>query len=248
MKLTRAIICFCLPSSFAVFLMKLFKLGELGKNVKIGFSIIYIDKITMKDGSRIGHLNYIKAKNIQFNQSVNIGNLNFIKGPFRLQMGKKSEIGNRNIITRAPIGVTYNESILSLGRMTKITANHKLDLTRSISIGNYSIIAGMSSQLWTHGYYHRKKGAGRYRVDGKIIIGDNVYVGSSCVFSHGVKVGNSITIGANSVISKSISAPGLYVNQGLRFIEFDADKAIEKLTKVNVDNLAEVVYEKKISD
>ncbi|MDN5215669.1 hypothetical protein QQ020_26565 [Fulvivirgaceae bacterium BMA12] len=161
-------------------------------------------------------------------------------------MKSKSEIGNRNLIKRSPTPITYGISLLYLGAMTKITASHVIDCTRSIRIGNYSIIAGLSSQLWTHGYFHEANGPGRFRVDGEIIIGNNVYVGSKCVFNLGVKVADSITIGSNSSVSKSLLHKGMYVSQPLRYLESDANTAREKLIKVEVENLIEQVYEKKI--
>ena len=133
---------------------------------------------------------------------------------------------------------------MELGILTKITANHFIDLTRSIKIGDYSIVAGVRSQFWTHGYLHDKTGPGRFRIDGEIIIGNNVYIGSNVVINAGVNIANAITIGSNSTVSKSLKQAGMYVNQGLRFIEKDYNKVKTKLSKIKYENLIEDVYEK----
>lgn len=46
----------------------------------------------------------------------------------------------------------------------------------------------------------------------------------------GVCIGDSITIGANSCISKTIMEQGCYVSQPVRFIPFDPDKAMDGLS------------------
>lgn len=33
-----------------------------------------------------------------------------------------------------------------------------IDMTSSVTLGNYSILAGLGTQLWTHGFYHSKTG------------------------------------------------------------------------------------------
>jgi acetyltransferase-like isoleucine patch superfamily enzyme len=99
--------------------------------------------------------------------------------------------------------------------------------------------------MWTHGYYHADKGPERIRIDGEIKIGDNVYIGSSCIFNPGVVVSNSIHLGGGSVISKSLVKPGMYVTQGLRFIDNNIESIKNKLESVKEDNLMDNVYLKK---
>ncbi len=47
----------------------------------------------------------------------------------------------------------------------------------------------------------------------------------------GGNITHDVAVGANTVVTKSLDKPGLYVSQGLRYIEYDADKTIEKLEK-----------------
>jgi acetyltransferase-like isoleucine patch superfamily enzyme len=235
---------FISPSFLGVLLLRASG-HKVGKKVKIGFSFIKAKQITLGDNVKIGHLNLILNKSIILNNKAYIGYLNILKGPFNLKLNKKAAIGNKNYITRSNLGITYGESALVLGELTKITTGHHIDLTQSISFGKFSILAGVRSQLWTHGYYHANTGKDRIRIDGKIIIGDNVYIGSGCIFNPGVNVANAIHIGGGSVISKNLEKTGMYAGQALRYIDNDLEKIKGKLEKVDDTELVELVYYKK---
>jgi len=235
---------FILPSFLSVLLLRASG-HKVGKKVKIGFSFIKAKQLILGDNVKIGHLNLLLNKSIILNNDAYIGYLNVLKGPFDLELDKKAAIGNKNYLTRGKLGVTYGGSKLSLGELTKITTGHHIDLTQSISFGKFSILAGVRSQLWTHGYYHAITGKDRIRIDGQITIGDNVYIGSSCIFNPGVNVANAIHIGGGSVISKNLDKPGMYVGQALRYIDNDLEKVKSKLIKVEDPNLVEPVYVKE---
>lgn len=237
------IIAFFFPSFMARPFLRL--LGhKIGKRVKIGFSILKVNNLELEDSVKIGHLNLVLIPKINLARKAKIGYLNILKGPFNLKLNEKAAIGNKNYITRGFLGLTYGESVLELGELTKVTTGHHLDLTRSIIFGDFSILAGIRSQMWTHGYYHAETGKERIRIDGEINIGNNVYIGSGCIFNPGVKLQNAIHIGGGSVISKNLLEPGMYVGQKLRYIENDLEIVKSKLTKVKNQNLVETVYKK----
>jgi acetyltransferase-like isoleucine patch superfamily enzyme len=244
-KTLTAFLCF-LPTKFTFWILNLMG-HEISSTAKIGFSFIWIsNKLTLSKHSKIGHLNRISINNLTIEEAGYIGNLNSIKGPLEIVLAKTAAIGNNNAIYRAPIGVTYSKSTLTLGVLSKITGNHRIDCTRNISIGNYTTIAGHNSQLWTHGYYHDQEGPGRFRVDGNITIGDNVYIGSACIINAGVTIANKVVVGAGSCISKSLLNAGTYVNQPLRFIESSPNADLRlKFKKVEGYTIEEEVYEKK---
>lgn len=229
--------------------IKIFFLRLLGHDVsfksKIGFSVLFVNTITIGKFAKIGNFNFIKAEELNLEKHSFIGSLNVIKGPIFIHLKSKSGISKQNKIRRANYPITYGNSKLQLGFNSFVVSNHFLDLTKSVTIGENSIIAGVNSQFWTHGYYHADNGTERIRIDGEIKIGDNVYIGSSCIFNPGIKVNNAIHIGAGSVISKNLEKSGMYVNQGLRFIDNNIEKVKSKLEKVNDLDLVEQVYTKK---
>ena len=244
-KLLTGIIIFIFPSVFTRVLLNL--LGhKISKNVKFGLSIVLIEKIEMLENTKIGHFNLIQIDYMQLAKNAYIGNRNKMRGPFRLSLDERGAIGNNNIINRASKGITYGESQLVIGKLSKLTTNHFVDCTRSIIIGDFTTFAGRESHLWTHGYVHDSEGEGRHRVDGEISIGNNVYIGSRCTFNAGIKIANGVTIGSNSVISKNLLKKGLYVNQGLRYIE-KKERIAESLEEINDPSLIEKVYQKNIN-
>ncbi len=229
--------------------VKIFLLNTIGHKIsyksKIGFSFLAIKRIELDKHSKIKHFNFIKINSLKLNEASFIGSLNTIKGPFNVVLDNKAGIAKQNKIRRAYSPITYANAKLHLGQNSFIVSNHFLDLTKSIYIGNNSIIAGIGSQFWTHGYYHSDTGEERIRIDGGIKIENNVYVGSSCIFNPGVKVANSIHIGGGSVISKNLDKPGMYVGQGLRYIDNNLEKIKARLDKIEDPNLVEQVYTKQ---
>ena len=198
---------------------------KIGKNVKIGFSIIIIDKIELEDSSYIGHFN-------------------IIKGPFYLILEKKAKMYNQNYITRAPKGVTYGDAVFKIGYNSNITSKHFIDVTRSVTLGSNTVMGGRDSQIWTHGYVHKETGDERFRVDGEVTIGNNVYMGSRCFINPGVTIADAISIGGGSSVAKNLTQKGMYVSQELRFVEQDFETIKTKLSKVDVEGLVENVYHK----
>jgi acetyltransferase-like isoleucine patch superfamily enzyme len=245
-KLITLTICFWFPTPLTFWALNLMG-HKVHYKSRIGFSLLWISgKLVLEESTRIGRFNVIKINSLEIGKGGYIGNMNRISGPIDIVLLETAAIGNKNSIDRAPIGVTYGTAILKLGILSKITANHRLDCTRSITIGNYTTLAGHNSQLWTHGYYHDKQGPGRFRIDGEIEIGDNVYIGSMCVINGGIKITGQVVVGSNSCVSKSLLQPGTYVSQPLRFIAEGAETdARPKYNAVEGYTICEEVYEKK---
>lgn len=247
MRFIVGLLILFLPSKLAILLLK-----SMGYNVSFkasfGFSFVFAKELDLKSDTKIGHFNFIYCQSLKMEEGSYIGALNLIKGPMKIIMAASSGIGNRNLIKRASPPISYGDSYLKLGYLSKITASHLIDCTRTVEIGEYSILAGASTQIWTHGYYHYPTGPKRYRIDGEVTIGNNVYVGSRCTFNLGVKISDGITIGSNSSISKSLEKPGLYVSQPLRYIETNAEEAKMKLVKIDKYKICEEVFEKLPSE
>ena len=244
-KVLTLILCFLFPTRFVFWALNL--MGHtIHAQSKIGFSILWINgKLTLEQSTSIGHFNLIRIDSLLIKEGGYIGRFNKLSGPFAIILNETAAIGNSNKANRAPMGITYGAAVLELGVLSKITGNHRLDLTRSIHIGKYSILAGHESQLWTHAYYHDKEGPGRFRIDGSIVIGNNVYIGSRCIINGGVQIVDAVVVGSNSCVSKSLVEPGTYVSQALRYIAANGQDARLKFQKVEGYELCEEVYEKK---
>lgn len=218
---------------------------KISMSAKIGMSLVYSPKLNLGKGAKIGHFNFLKVNQVKLGEKSYIKHFNYLKGPFSLILEDTSGITYQNRIRRSYAPISYGEATLYLGKNSIIVSNHILDITRSIIIGDNSILAGLGTQIWTHGYYHADEGPDRVRIDGEVHIGNNVYVGSRCVFNPGVKIGNAIHIGAGSVVSKDLEKPGMYVGQALRYLDNNINSIKNRLTKLNSKEPVETIYIKE---
>lgn len=242
-KLATAAVVIGIPNPIKNWVLML--LGHhVSPSSRIGFSIVLVDQLCLSKGAKIGHLNFISCRRLVLRDQAYIQVANLIRGPFSVHLRERAGIGKRNLVTRAKKPITHGPSHFKLGTLAKVTSDHTLDLTNSIIIGDFTTVAGKSSQFWTHGYYHYPVGSDRFRIDGRIIIGNNVYVGSACVFSMGIRVADGIMIGSHSSVSKDLTSPGLYVSQSLRRVELDMEKTIMRLDAVPASEVCERVYRK----
>lgn len=215
--------------------------ARIHKSAHVGLSWVCTPSLRLGANAQIGHLNFIRVRRLIIGKSSAIGTLNWISGQFSILLHELAEIGARNVITRAKVAREIGSASFRLGRCSKITAGHKLDILRTISFGEHSILAGLGSQLWTHGYIHQSEGK-RFRVDGAISIGNNVYIGSACIFNPGVRIVSDVAVGSHSCISKDLIKSGLYVNQPLRHIEQANIEFSKSLAPVEIEGLTETVY------
>jgi acetyltransferase-like isoleucine patch superfamily enzyme len=243
----KLIAFFCLifpPSKIKNYILKQFG-WEIANNVYIGFSYISTNKVSLYNNTRIGHLNFINLPCLQMRANAYIQNLNRITGPIYVFLDTSAALGNLNTIKRAKHPISWGRSIFKVGIGSKVTSKHIIDCTRPIYMGDYSIIAGQGRQLWTHGYIHNTTGDDRFRIDGSIKIGNNVYIGSATVINPGICISDAITVGSHSTVAKSLKEPGLYVNQSLRYIPQNYYESYRKYPKVNSDELIEKIVHKK---
>ena len=181
----------------------------------------------MSKGSSIGHFNVIKCKSLDLGKNAKIGHLNMIKGYLELIMDSDATIVNCNRMISLRKSKTYQLPKSNMRSGAKIVSRHFFDLTSNIEIGERSNFAGAYSRCWTHSFLYGKKK--HVRLDGDIIIGQDCYIGASCILLPGISIGNNITLGAGTTCSKSIEKQGLYVSSSLKYIAFDADERIASL-------------------
>lgn len=227
-KILIAIALFVLPTIICRYLLLIFRIKTHGiaKGCRIGFSIVICDIMKLGPNTKIGHLNFVHIKKLELNDRSKILHLNFIKGPISVFFDEDSWIHSQNKIS-GPVLNFAREQKFCLGKKSTVMMKCLFDITHSIEIGDDTTIAGAGVQMWTHAFYvGREKHA---RVDGGIRIGNSCYIGANAVVCSGCSITDFTTIGANATVSKSISVPGLYVSQPLRFIEFDADMSIANL-------------------
>lgn len=87
-----------------------------------------------------------------------------------------------------------------------------------ISIGNHvQITSGV--KIFTHGGgWILRKDIPDFDSFGKVVIGDNVYIGNNTLIMPGVTIGNNVLIGAGSVVTKSIPSGWIVAGNPIRKI------------------------------
>ena len=224
MSFFQSILLFLFPTWFCKLLFIKSKSVVIGKNSKIGFSYIKCKKLKLGPNCKIGHLNYISVGGVYLKSGCYIQHLNFIRGQFDIIMEDNSWINNKNKISS--IGNAYHNVVLNLNEGASIGVRHLLDMTDSITIGAYSMLAGADTQIWTHSFFFSKDSPKFARLDAPVNIGKHCYIGARCCILSGVNISDAVTVGAQTCVSKSLDKQGLYVSQGLRYIEFDPNKRI----------------------
>lgn len=226
MHTVTSLVLFLLPTKLARLLLHFNKNVRISPTAKIGFSWISASDIFI-DGARVGHFNYLKINKIHIGGGK-IGHLNFISGNFELNM-QQSNIGNQNKFSST--GTSYHNVVLKLEERSHITTKHLFDLTDSIVIGKRTTLAGAGTQIWTHSFLRSKELNRNVRIDSPVFIGDWCYIGSRCNIMPGVRIADEITIGAQTVIAKTLNQSGIYIGQGVRFIDTDFKEKIMNLGK-----------------
>ncbi|HEY0428212.1 MAG TPA: hypothetical protein VGC76_10560 [Pyrinomonadaceae bacterium] len=184
-----------LPSFLKRPMYRLFFGYKIGKNVRIGFSIIDARECVIGDNVSIGHLNaFVGSKKLSIGEHARIGHLNIFRGGDEIRIGRYTEIIRLNEINSIPdpVIVTPAEPKFILGDGSVITASHKIDFTDRVEFGKRVILGGRNSSLWTHNRQQTKP----------IIIGDYSYIGSEIRIAPGGEIPAKCIVGIGSVITK----------------------------------------------
>ena len=187
MKKILQAFCVVMPWGIKRRLLRLFFGYQLHPTAYIGFSWIFPKDLTMNEHSTIGHLNV--ALHLD-----------------RVFVGANSSIGRSNWITGFPSGTgsghfvhqASRKSELRIGRNSAITKNHHLDCTNTLSIGDFTTIAGYQSQFLTHSI-----DVFASRQDSKpILIGNYCFVSTNVTVLGGAKLPDYSVLGAKSLLNK----------------------------------------------
>lgn len=189
MRVVLNVICTIMPWRIKRFLLRKFWGYQIHPTAYIGFSYVFPKHLVMEAGSRIGHLNVCV-------------HLDSIK------MGANATIGRKNWITGFPAGSnsahfkhdSSRTSELIIGRESAITKNHHIDCTNRIEIGEYTTVAGYSSQFLTHSIDICK---GR-QDSHPITIGDYCFVSTGVIILGGSSLPNHSVLAAGAVLNKKL--------------------------------------------
>jgi len=211
----KVIIAFCIaftPFNFLrIFLYRSVLGYKITKGSKIGpFNFIVVKNCDIRNG-RIGKFNIIETNNLFVDEKSLIGTFNRFKDIIGVSIGKSTVIRSNNTFFGTVKDTPYKQfETFSIKDNCTITNAHVFDCSDSIIIGSTVIIGGKASQFWTHGFTND-----RVRIQGPIILEDNIYVGTRCLFMPAIRVCTDNVIAGGTTISKSIKESGIYASSKL---------------------------------
>jgi len=162
------------------------------------FNMIIVSKLTMASGSFILRRNRIKHLNL-----------------LAIKEGGLINMGNFIGAQRTNEGLfKFDSQNLILGKKSEILRNNYFDVVRPIIIGDNVVFGGQGSEIWTHGFE-----VDRTMLVGGVTFGDDIFIGSKCIFTKNVDVVSNVTIGPGSTIYKSINESGFYSSHRIEKIK-----------------------------
>lgn len=187
-----------LPGFLKKFLYRVLFGYRIGRGARIGLAILDCRSLEIGDDARIGHGTvFWRCGEVQIGKKAVIGPLNIFRGGERLRLGDYAMVLRLNTINAIPDNDCVNEpqSVFELGYGSVITAEHRIDFTDRVEIGDRSILGGRNSSIWTH---NRRKGH-------PVTIGRCCYVGSEIRMAPGSAVPNYSIVGLGSVITQPLT-------------------------------------------
>jgi carbonic anhydrase/acetyltransferase-like protein (isoleucine patch superfamily) len=170
---------------------------RIGKDVRIGITLLDAMELELGDGTRIGHWNAIvRVRRLQTGRHARIGALNIIRGGEAVRLGDYVDVMRLNVLNSIPDHdcTTEPRSVLEVGAGTVITSGHRIDFTDSVTLGRNVIVGGRNSSLWTH---NRRETA-------PIAVGDFSYLGSEVRLAPGAKLPRECILGLGAVLTGEI--------------------------------------------
>jgi acetyltransferase-like isoleucine patch superfamily enzyme len=160
------------------------------------------EDVEIGPGTVIGLGTIIRGRRIRIGRRVDIGAFCFFEGG-------DFEFGNDAVVREQVFagGPLLPDSLLSLGRRSRIFQTCFLNPSRPLRIGDDAGVGGRSS-IFTHGSWQSV-------IDGypvafePVTIGRNVWLPWHVFILPGVEIGDNATIGAGSVVNRSIPAGAL---------------------------------------
>lgn len=184
---------------------------RIDRGARIGFSLIGCEGFEAADAVRIGHFNLFRnLSSVKLGHAVIIGSWNWISATPR---GDALHYVNQP--EREPALIMHDHSSLS--------ARHYLDCTDLVEIGAYSVIAGINTQIITHGIEIERG----IQMSGPVRIGAYCFIGSRSTFLKNTALPDRSVLAAGAVVAKPlIGAFGLFGGiPAARIKELPADAA-----------------------
>jgi acetyltransferase-like isoleucine patch superfamily enzyme len=203
---------------------------RVGRNVRIGLSLLDADELELADGARVGHGNLIlRTRRVVLGGDAEIGYCNVLRGGDEIRLGRWATVLRFNVLNSIPdndaTGPTDPRLWLDDGAF--VVSGHRIDFTDRIRIGKNVIVAGRNSSLWTHNRQATRP----------IDIGDFCYLGSEVRLAPGASLGDWSILAMGAVLSGQAEARTVHGGvpaRPIRAITDDDARTLAKKTKTTI--------------
>jgi acetyltransferase-like isoleucine patch superfamily enzyme len=203
---------------------------RVGKNVRVGLSVLDADELELADGARVGHGNLVtRTRKLVLGADAEIGYGNILRGGDEIRLGRWSTVLRFNVLNSIPDNDCEGptDPRLSLDDGAYVVSGHRLDFTDRIRIGKNVIVAGRNSSLWTHNRQATRP----------IEIGDFCYLGSEVRLAPGARLGDWSILAMGAVLAGAAeprTVHGGVPAKPIRAIDGDDEKSLAKKTKKDI--------------
>ena len=177
--------------------------ARIGKGVRLSFGA-YIDStdVSLGQGVRVGRMTSIRdVDKVELAPGARVGVRSHISRLARLTMGVGSEIGAYVTVS----GIEHNgpKGRLIMGDHALVTSRHHIDCTCAVRLGDHTVLAGVFSSIWTHGY--------NWESLKDVTIGNWCYLGASVKVGSGVTLADYTVVAIGSVVTGSFEEPNTLI-------------------------------------
>lgn len=161
--------------------------------------MIDADEVDIGPGVSIGFGTVIRGRSVRIGRRVDIGSFCFFEG-------RDMAIGDDTVIREQVFvgGPLSPDSLLEIGKRVRVFQTCFLNPSKPLRIGDETGVGGRSS-IFTHGSWQSAIDGYPVAFD-PVTIGRNVWLPWHVFILPGVEIGDNATIGAGSVVNRSIPA------------------------------------------
>lgn len=182
------LLLFVLPWQLRRLFLNLVPGFRIASSARIGFALVFAERLDMAPGSSIGHMTLVSPIGlIKLADNATLGRGNKVIGAQKTHL-YRAEPDRR--------------SALILGRHAAITRDHYIDCSSTVTVGEFSIIAGWRSQILTHSPDFRQS----CQVTGDVTIGAYTFVSTGCIMLKGAVLPPRSILAAGSVLTHAFDA------------------------------------------
>ena len=210
---------------------------RLGKGVYIGPGSVVCGKVVqIGDYTSTGFFTIIRGKEITIGTHVSIGSTTFIDTPF-VEIGDGSKINEQVFIG----GLQFPDSRFVLGRNCQIMQMTFINPAKSVIIGDDTGVGGHCLIFGHTSWLSQFEG---YPVEfSPVEIGKSVSLAWGVFVLPGTKIGDGTTVGANSLVTRTVPARCLAVGFPARVVSKYPEFPKEVTQEQKVDILKNIVNE-----